>query len=129
MSINPLIFRQYDIRGHAGQDLTDETARLIGQAFGTYVQEHGSNQVLVGRDNRLSSGRLRDALVNGLMASGCLVIDLGTVVTPMLYYARVFFRIDGGVMITGSHNPPEETGFKLACGEGTIYGNEILSLK
>jgi phosphomannomutase/phosphoglucomutase len=129
LSINPLIFRQYDIRGQAGQDLTDETTRLIGQAFGTYVQEHGSNQVLVGRDNRLSSERLRDALVGGLMATGCRVIDLGLVVTPMLYYARVFFSIDGGVMITGSHNPPEENGFKLACGEGTIYGDEILSLK
>jgi phosphomannomutase/phosphoglucomutase len=129
LSINPLIFRQYDIRGQAGQDLTDEAARLIGQAFGTYVQEHGSNQVLVGRDNRLSSERLRDALVGGLMATGCRVIDLGLVVTPMLYYARVFFSIDGGVMITGSHNPPEENGFKLACGEGTIYGDEILSLK
>jgi phosphomannomutase/phosphoglucomutase len=128
MSVNPLIFRQYDIRGLAEQDLTDDTTRLIGQAFATYVQEHGSDQVLVGRDNRLSSDRLRDALVSGLMAGGCRVIDLGLVVTPMLYYARVFFNIDGGVMITGSHNPPDENGFKLACGDGTIYGDEILSL-
>ncbi len=129
MSVNPLIFRQYDIRGDAEQDLTDETVTLIGQAFGTYVREHGSDQVLVGRDNRLSSERLRDALVSGLMASGCHVIDLGLVVTPMLYYARVYFQIDGGVMITGSHNPPEENGLKLACGEGTIYGDEILRLR
>lgn len=127
--MNPLIFRQYDIRGNADQDLTDETVRLIGQAFGSYVQDHGDNQVLVGRDNRLSSERLRDALVTGLMTAGCQVIDLGLVITPMLYYARVFFNIDGGVMITGSHNPPDENGFKLACGEGTIYGDEILHIR
>jgi phosphomannomutase/phosphoglucomutase len=127
--MNPLIFRQYDIRGNAELDLTDETVRLIGLAFGTYVQERGSKRVLVGRDNRLSSDRLRSALIDGLTATGCQVIDIGLVVTPMLYYARVFFNIDGGVMITGSHNPPEENGFKLACGEGTIYGDEILSLR
>jgi phosphomannomutase/phosphoglucomutase len=127
--MNPLIFREYDIRGHAERDLTDETVRLIGQAFGTYIQQHGSDQVLVGRDNRLSSQRLRDALTGGLTAAGCRVIDLGVVVTPMLYYSRVFLNVDGAVMITGSHNPPEENGFKLACGEGTIYGQEIQRLQ
>ncbi len=127
--MNPLIFREYDIRGHAERDLTDETAMLIGQAFGTYIQQRGSDQVLVGRDNRLSSERLRDALTRGLLAAGCRVVDLGLVVTPMVYYARVFFNIDGAVMITGSHNPPEENGFKLACGDGTIYGKEILRLQ
>lgn len=127
--MNPLIFRQYDIRGHAENDLTDETVRLIGQAFGTYIQEYGSNLVLVGRDNRLSSARLRDALTEGLLSTGCRVIDLGLVVTPMLYYARTFFNVDGAIMITGSHNPPEENGFKLARGDGTIYGDEILRLR
>lgn len=127
--MNPLIFRQYDIRGNAEKDLTDEVVELLGKAFGTYVQEHGSREVVVGRDNRLSSPRLHKALVKGLVDSGCVVRDLGVIVTPMLYYARIHFGIDGGVMITGSHNPPDENGFKLACGEGTIYGEEIQYLR
>lgn len=128
-TINPQIFRQYDIRGHAEKDLTNEAVKLIGQAFGTYVRDHGSRDVLVGRDNRLSSKRLRDALVEGLLSAGCHVVDIGLVVTPTLYYSREFSGIDGAVMITGSHNPPEENGFKLACGEGTLHGEEILRLK
>jgi phosphomannomutase/phosphoglucomutase len=123
------IFRQYDIRGDAQRDLTDRTVRLIGQAFGTYVQEHGSNKVLVGRDNRLSSERLHKVMLEKLLDVGCHVIDIGLVVTPTLYFAREHFRIDGGVMITGSHNPPQDNGFKLACGPGTIYGEEIQQLK
>ncbi|NLH27147.1 MAG: phosphomannomutase/phosphoglucomutase [Syntrophomonadaceae bacterium] len=129
MMMNKAIFRQYDIRGHADRDLTDDTVRLIGQAFGTYVQEQGTNEVLVGRDNRLSSDRLHKMLLNGLLDSGCHVIDIGLVVTPILYFAREHFGISGGVMITGSHNPPEDNGFKLACGEGTIYGDQIIKLR
>ena len=127
--MNKAIFRQYDIRGHADRDLTDDTVRLIGQAFGTYVQEQGTNEVLVGRDNRLSSDRLHKMLLKGLLDSGCHVIDIGLVVTPILYFAREHFGISGGVMITGSHNPPEDNGFKLACGEGTIYGDQIIKLR
>lgn len=127
--MNKAIFRQYDIRGHAVRDLTDDTVRLIGQAFGTYVQEQGSNEVLVGRDNRLSSDRLHKMLLKGLLDSGCHVIDIGLVVTPILYFAREHLGISGGVMITGSHNPPEENGFKLAYGEGTIYGDQIIKLR
>ncbi|HAF17230.1 MAG: phosphomannomutase/phosphoglucomutase [Thermacetogeniaceae bacterium] len=129
MMMNKAIFRQYDIRGHADRDLTDDTVRLIGQAFGTYVQEQGTNEVLVGRDNRLSSDRLHKMLLKGLLDSGCHVIDIGLVVTPILYFAREHFGISGGVMITGSHNPPEDNGFKLACGEGTIYGDQIIKLR
>jgi len=129
VEINPQIFRQYDIRGVAARDLTDDTIELLGKAFGAYVRGSGSNQVLVGRDNRLSSGRLRDAITRGLLAAGCDVVDIGLVVTPVLYYARVHFGIDGAVMITGSHNPPDENGFKLALGGGTIYGKEIQKLK
>lgn len=127
--INPQIFRQYDIRGVAERDLTNETVELLGKAFGTYVKKSGSSKVLVGRDNRLSSSRLRDAITRGLLTAGCDVSDIGLVVTPMLYYSRVHFGIDGGVMITGSHNPPDENGFKIALGSGTIYGDEIQKLK
>lgn len=127
--MNIEIFRQYDIRGHADRDLTNETVREIGQAFGSYVLDSGSNKVLVGRDNRLSSERLHKALLEGLLDAGCHVVDIGLVVTPILYFAREYCKIDGGVMITGSHNPPEDNGFKLACGPGTIYGEEIQRLK
>ena len=129
MVMNPQIFRQYDIRGVAERDLTNETVELLGKAFGTYVKESGSGKVLVGRDNRLSSARLRDAINSGLLAAGCDVIDIGLVVTPLLYYSRVHYGVDGGVMITGSHNPPDENGFKIALGSGTIYGDEILKLR
>jgi len=127
--INPDIFRQYDIRGVAGRDLTPEVVELLGRAFGTYLREHGGSEVIVGRDNRASSGRLRDNLVRGLTAAGCRVIDVGRVVTPMVYFARLHFDIDGAVMITGSHNPPDENGFKISCGAGTIYGEEIQLLR
>lgn len=127
--INTQIFRQYDIRGVADRDLTDETVELLGKAFGTYVKGSGSSQVLVGRDNRLSSLRLRDAMIRGLISVGCDVFDIGLVVTPLLYYARSYYGIDGAAMITGSHNPPDENGFKLALGGGTIYGEEIQKLK
>lgn len=105
--MNADIFRQYDIRGHAERDLTDETVRLIGRAFGSYVLEYGKKDVLVGRDNRLSSPRIHQALLNGLLSTGCRVIDIGTVVTPILYFAREHWQVEGGVMITGSHNPPD----------------------
>jgi phosphomannomutase / phosphoglucomutase len=128
-NINPQIFRQYDVRGVAQRDLTDETTELLGKAFGTYVKNSGTKKVLIGRDNRLSSSRLRDAIIRGLMSVGCDVVDIGLVVTPALYYARIHYGIDGGIMVTGSHNPPDENGFKLALGSGTIYGEEIQKLR
>ncbi|WP_027718325.1 phosphomannomutase/phosphoglucomutase [Desulfovirgula thermocuniculi] len=129
LDVNPYIFRQYDIRGVAERDLTPEVVEALGRAFGTMVRERGAKEVLVGRDNRTSSLRLRDDLVRGLVAAGCRVLDLGLVVTPILYFAREHWGIDGGVMITGSHNPPEENGFKLALGAGTIHGEEIQRLR
>ncbi|SFG61691.1 phosphomannomutase / phosphoglucomutase [Desulfotomaculum arcticum] len=128
-AINPDIFRQYDIRGVADRDLTPGVVELLGRAFGSYVRAHGSAEVIVGRDNRASSDRLRENLVQGLHAAGCRVIDVGQVVTPMVYYARVHFGVDGAVMITGSHNPPDENGFKISLGAGTIYGEEIQRLR
>ncbi len=127
--MNEEIFRKYDIRGHANRDLTDDTVKKIGQAFGSYILKKGGQKVVVGRDNRISSQRLHHALLGGLLSTGCDVVDIGLVVTPILYFAREHFGINGGVMITGSHNPPEDNGFKLACGHGTIYGEEIQKLK
>lgn len=123
------IFREYDIRGKANVDLTNEMVKAIGKAFGSYVTDKGYSNVVVGRDNRLSSDRIRKALIEGLISTGCHVVDIGLVVTPILYYLCLIKNINAGVMITGSHNPPEENGFKLVCGSGTIYGQEIQRLR
>jgi phosphomannomutase/phosphoglucomutase len=123
------IFREYDIRGIADQELPSEGIALLGQAFGTYLQRHSGKHITLGRDTRLSSPRLRDALMRGLKASGCSVTDLGVVPTPVLYYSVFHQQAAGGVMITGSHNPPEFNGFKTVCGESTIHGEAIQELR
>lgn len=120
------IFRAYDIRGIFGKDLTEGIAEKIGKAFGTYV---GGGDIVVGRDCRLSSPALRDALVMGITSTGCNVIDIGMVPTPVLYFSIMHYNRDGGIMITGSHNAPEYNGFKLSKGFETLYGEEIQELR
>ncbi|HTX34827.1 MAG TPA: phosphomannomutase/phosphoglucomutase [Bryobacteraceae bacterium] len=127
--LKPTIFREYDIRGIAESELHDQGIELLGQAFGTYFQRHAGNRINLGRDTRLSSPRLRDALLRGLMASGCQVTDLGVVPTPVLYYSVFRLKADAAVMITGSHNPPEFNGFKAVCGPSTIHGEAIQQLR
>lgn len=129
MQVNPNIFREYDVRGVADRDLTDEAVTLLGKALGTTARRKGLKDVLVGMDNRSSSPRLKEALTTGLVATGCRVVDIGTVVTPILYFSRVHYNTEAAVMITGSHNPPEDNGFKIALGPGTIYGEEIQDLR
>src|SRR5688572_24305570 len=104
------VFREYDIRGIAETELVSPGIELLGRAIGTYMQRHYGRSVIVGRDVRLSGDRLRDALVAGLLASGCDVTDIGRVPTPLLYYSVQHLGANGGVMITGSHNPPEYNG-------------------
>lgn len=128
MKVNPNIFREYDVRGVADRDLTDSTVKLLGKAFGTVVRRKGLKDVLVGMDNRHSSSRLRNALTEGLTSTGCNVKDVGTVVTPILYYSRILYNTEAAVMITGSHNPSEDNGFKMALGASTIYGDQIQEL-
>lgn len=123
--LKPTIFREYDIRGIADQELTDAGVEELGRALGTYLQKNAGRRVSVGRDTRLSSPRLREALVRGLVAAGCEVSDIGVVPTPLLYYSVRRLGTDGGVMITGSHNPAEYNGFKVMMGAGTIYGRQI----
>jgi phosphomannomutase/phosphoglucomutase len=123
--LKPTIFREYDIRGVAEAELTDAGVEQLGRAIGTYIQRQAGKTINLGRDTRLSSPRLRDALMSGLKASGCEVTDLGVVPTPVLYYSVINLKADGGVMITGSHNPSEFNGFKTVCGATTIYGEAI----
>ncbi len=122
------IFREYDIRGVADVELLSRDVEAMGQAFGTYLQRHAGRKINLGRDTRLSSPRLRDALIRGLKTSGCDVTDLGVVPTPVLYYSVFHLKADGAVMITGSHNPPEFNGFKTVCGESTVHGEAIQEL-
>lgn len=129
MQINHAIFREYDVRGVADRDLTDQTVTLLGKAVGTAAVRKGYHEAPVGMDNRLSSPRLKKALIEGLVSTGCRVIDIGTVVTPILYYSQVLYNTGAAVMITGSHNPPQDNGFKISLGQGTIYGGEIQDLR
>ncbi|WP_366922163.1 phosphomannomutase/phosphoglucomutase [Metallumcola ferriviriculae] len=129
--INNEVFRQYDIRGIVGDELTDEFVGLLGKAIGTYILRKGFDQAVVGRDNRESSPAIRQQLVAGLVSTGCNVVDIGEVITPIFYYARVLYDMPGGAMITGSHNPSNYNGFKISGdkGPGTIYGDEIQKLR
>ncbi|MBK8230556.1 MAG: phosphomannomutase/phosphoglucomutase [Candidatus Eisenbacteria bacterium] len=127
--MNPNIFREYDIRGIAERDLTDELAESLGRAFGTKLREKGGRTVAVGEDVRESSPRLVRGLSAGLRSTGCEVIRVGVVPTPALYYAVVHFGTDGGVMVTGSHNPIEYNGFKVQIGPESLHGEEIQDLR
>src|SRR5437660_518465 len=127
--LKPTIFREYDIRGIAESELLDPGVRDLGQAIGTYLQRHNGLNISLGRDCRLSSEHLRNALIAGLKASGCQVTDIGFVSTPVLYYSVFHLKADGAVMITGSHNPPEYNGFKVVSGASTIHGEQIQAVR
>jgi phosphomannomutase/phosphoglucomutase len=128
LDINPKIFREYDIRGIVDQDLDDAAVEILGRAMGTYFLGRGQNDVAVGRDVRLSSPGFAQALIRGLTSTGCDVADLGVVPTPLLYYAVFHLKAQAGVMVTGSHNPPEHNGFKMMSGLETLYGKTIQAL-
>jgi len=128
-NINPFIFREYDIRGIVEQDLTEPVVELIGKAYGTYLQRQGGKKVSVGGDVRLSTERFRKALINGLLSTGVDVIDIGVVPTPVQYFSLFKLSVDGGVMITGSHNPAEFNGLKMSVGQNSLYGEEIQRLR
>jgi phosphomannomutase/phosphoglucomutase len=127
--MNPQIFREYDIRGNADRDLSDDVARDLGRALGTVMAERGLRRIMVGRDCRLSSRRLRNALVEGLVETGRHVVKIEVGPTPLLYFAVNHLDADGGIMVTGSHNPPEDNGFKMLLGKGTIHGDDIRALR
>ncbi|CAM3339225.1 phosphomannomutase/phosphoglucomutase [Cupriavidus taiwanensis] len=132
MRLDPSIFKAYDIRGIVGKTLTRDVARQIGLSFGSAAAEAGEKAVVVGRDGRLSGPDLISGLIEGLRASGMDVIDLGMVATPMVYLATNI-ELDGvaatsGIMVTGSHNPPDYNGFKMVLAGKAIYGEQIKAL-
>ncbi len=126
VSLNRNIFRGYDIRGVYPTTINEDVAELIGQGFGSYIREIGKTECIVGYDNRLSSVSLHNSLVRGILKTGVDVISLGLVTTPMYYYAAIHYKISPGVMITASHNPKDDNGFKIAFDEsGNAKGDEI----
>jgi phosphomannomutase/phosphoglucomutase len=127
--LKPTIFREYDIRGVAETELLSSDVVDLGRGLGTLLQRKSGKSITLGRDCRLSSPRLRDALLEGLVDSGCEVTDIGVVPTPLLYFSAVHLQADGAVMITGSHNPSEFNGFKTVCGSGTLHGETIQEVR
>ena len=125
VKINPEIFRQYDIRGIVDEDLTQETVELLGKGIGSYFRKNKSRKVALGRDGRLSSPLFSEALTKGLLSSGCQIVDLGVIPTPLLYFTMYQKKMEAGVIITGSHNPPNYNGFKMMVGEETLFGEAI----
>ncbi len=123
------IFREYDIRGIFPDELNEDTVYRLGRAFGTYFHEKGANKITLGRDCRLSSPDLAEWLSMGLLASGMTVVDVGMVPTPILYFSLHHLSVDGGIQITGSHNPPEFNGFKICLGHASVYGEEIQAIR
>ncbi len=128
-SVNPAIFREYDIRGVVDKDLTEEFARLLGRGYGTMMRRAGHKKIAIGHDVRPSSPLYSRAMTDGILSTGVDVVDVGLVPTPGLYWALWNLDVDGGIMITGSHNPPEFNGFKVAVGHATIYGEAIQDLR
>ena len=122
------IFREYDIRGVVGVDLTDELVRDIGRGFAAYMRQRGKTKASVGRDCRLSSDRFGALLIDGMTQGGLSVTDLGLVPTPLFYFSLFTLDVEGGVMVTGSHNPPEYNGFKVAFGKTTLFGPQVQEL-
>lgn len=128
MTIDKTIFRAYDIRGVVDQTLTEEAVEAIGQVFGTEALEKKETQVAVARDGRLSGPQLFTALTRGILSTGCDVIDIGAVPTPVLYFATRVLDTHSGIMITGSHNPPNENGLKMVIAEETLATHRITEI-
>ncbi|MEP7149734.1 MAG: phosphomannomutase/phosphoglucomutase [Acidobacteriota bacterium] len=127
--MNTHIFREYDIRGIVGEQLTDETVATLGHAIGTFFAQNGAKKIAIGYDARKSSPAFCDLLTRGFNDSGCDVVLIGMVPTPVLYHTVFTKNVDGGVMITGSHNPPDHNGFKICLGTSTLFGSQIQEIK
>jgi len=128
--MNKNIFREYDIRGTYDIDINEDVAYTIGKAYGTYIKRYDEYMCLVGHDNRISSEALNEALIEGILSTGINVIDIGLVTTPMLYYARMLKHINPGIMVTASHNPKDDNGFKMSFNKvSNAKGKEIFEFR
>lgn len=129
MNINPQIFREYDIRGLCGPDLNEGVVELVAKALAVHLRgKKKHNRVIVARDGRLTSRAYAQAAIDGFTSCGVNVIDIGEVPTPLCYFGLFTLPVDGGIMITGSHNPKQYNGMKVAVGKSTIHGKEIQKL-
>ena len=129
MILDKAIFREYDIRGIAGESITEEVVERIGKAYGSMIAEAGGTEVSVGYDCRKSSPSFRDALCQGINSTGVDVIDIGMVTTPMVYFSTFASGVDGGVMVTASHNPSQYNGLKLCVGQNSLFGEGIQEIR
>jgi phosphomannomutase/phosphoglucomutase len=129
--LNDKIFREYDIRGVIGRDIDEDLAFSLGRAFASFLKsaKPDAQKVSVGRDARLSSETLAGNIMKGILSAGINVCDIGLCATPLQYFSLYHLNLDGGIMVTGSHNPPEYNGFKLSIGKETIFGEDIQKIK
>lgn len=127
--MNPRVFREYDIRGVAASDFPDDFVANLGRAIGTFLGDGGARTITLGRDCRVSSPRIHQVMRQALLSTGLDVIDVGIVHSPGLYFSVVHLGVDGGVMITASHNPGDDNGFKIVQGKSTIHGAAIQRLR
>src|SRR5205085_2934868 len=125
---NPTVLREYDIRGIVGDTLTEDDAYALGRTFASQMRDEGARRIAVGRDGRLHSGLLEAALIRGLNESGADVVQIGMGPSPMLYFATHYLDVDGGIQVTGSHNPADYNGFKLLLKGRSVFGQEIQAL-
>ncbi|MCS7278787.1 MAG: phosphomannomutase/phosphoglucomutase [Thermodesulfobacteriaceae bacterium] len=130
MKVSPYIFREYDIRGKVGVDFTPEVVKEIGRAYGTLVRRKGGKKVACGRDGRLSSPLLQQNLIEGILETGIDVVEIGMCPTPVMYFSLFTLEgLDGGIQVTGSHNPPEFNGLKICIGKDTLFGEQIQEIR
>ena len=126
VDLSPILFREYDLRGIVGEIIDEDVAYTLGVNYGSYVQDLGVHMVVIGHDNRIESPLLANSLIKGITSSGCSVVNLGEVTTPMFYFARYSLKLYAGIMVTASHNPKEYNGFKMSFNEiGNAYGPYI----
>ena len=127
--MHPGIFREYDIRGIAGEEISEQDANAIGKAYGSLLMGQGRKKVSVGRDCRITSEAYSQAFIDGILSAGCDVVDIGVCPTPVLYFSIHQFNLEGGAMVTASHNPPEYNGFKLMSGLDSIHSNGLQEIR
>lgn len=127
--MHPGIFREYDIRGIAGEEISEQDANAVGKAYGTMLMGQGRKKVSVGRDCRITSEAYSKAFIDGILSAGCDVVDIGVSPTPVLYFSIHQFNLEGGAMVTASHNPPEYNGFKLMSGLDSIHSHGLQEIR